>query len=72
MAIMVFLPAAGLRQDEDVVEYGAYGCYWSSSFYTINPTGGWSIDFTQLFVVSNGIARETGRSIRPVHAVISY
>ena len=42
---------------------GLLSCYWSSSFYTVNPTGGWSIDFTQSYVISNGIARETGRSI---------
>ncbi len=64
----IFLPAAGLRSDNDLRGEGNYGYYWSSSLYTTSP------DWAQFVCISERMVdvkdayenRCTGLSIRPV------
>ena len=65
----LFLPAAGDRNDESVLNLvGVIGYYWSNSLYTDNPDLAW--DF---WLASNGCgvsrnSRVIGLSVRAVHS----
>lgn len=41
----IFLPAGGNRWNSELVYDGSEGYYWSSSLYTDNPNGAWSLYF---------------------------
>lgn len=61
----IFLPAAGVRDDEF---YGdrEFGVYWSSSLYTDDPYFAWYFHFySDGYDISEG-GRDIGQSVRPV------
>ena len=66
----IFVPAAGYREDSELLDAGSWGGYWSSSLYTA------SSDFARLLRVdSDGNVwyydgRYSGYSVRPVYADI--
>ena len=63
----IFLPAAGYRSGTGLSGVGSFGSCLSSSLYTGNPSGAWSLDFD-----SDGVNRYdygnrgNGFSVRPV------
>lgn len=63
----IFLPAAGYRNDTDIINVGAYGYYWSSSLDTDNPNNAWNMSFYSVSVNRNNYSRFRGRAIRPVY-----
>ena len=63
----IFLPAAGLRGGPNLNTAGSYGYYWSSSLYSVIPTGAYYVFFSSGTVLrSSGDYRSYGRSVRPV------
>ena len=62
----IFLPAAGYRSDDDLLNAGYYGYYWSSSLYAGSPYDAWYVDFGSDSVSGVGNDRCYGRSVRPV------
>ena len=62
----IFLPAAGLRND-NLRNVGSYGFYWSSSLYTDDPGYAWDEHFYSGNVYRGTISsRFYGLSVRPV------
>lgn len=62
----IFLPAAGLRDDSNLLNAGSYGYYWSSSLNTGNPSGAWYVSFYSDSVNRSSSFRFDGFSVRPV------
>lgn len=63
----IFLPVAGCYSDNDIDYAGIYGCYWSSSLFTVDPFSACYL----IFGLSNGAqandnTRHYGQSVRPV------
>jgi len=64
----LFLPAAGYRWVDVLLDAGSYGDYWSSSLYTGDPSGAWYFDFgSGGYDVSSG-SRSHGFTVRPVRS----
>jgi hypothetical protein len=62
----IFFPATGDFTGEDLYGYNEYGCYWSSSFYTINIKYAWYLYFDKKEQNSSFYYRFDGYPIRPV------
>ena len=62
----IFLPAAGCRGDDDLINPGNGGYYWSSSLYTDSPNYAWYVYFRSDNVLRLSNARYYGRSVRPI------
>ncbi len=62
----IFLPAAGLRQNDELYYDGLNGDYWSSSLEESSPHDAWDLDFYSGGVFVYGYYRGPGRSVRPV------
>ncbi len=60
----IFLPAAG--KDDDAVDKGIIGNYWSSSLYPTSSYSAYATSFGSSLVYRNGVPRYHGCSIRPV------
>ncbi len=64
----VFLPAAGYRLgDASVFDQGSYGYYLSSSLFSDDPFGSWSMDFISTDARMSGNYRYCGQSVRAVY-----
>lgn len=64
----IFLPAAGRRYDDGIVEAGNYGTYWSSSLYSDSPFCAWDLNFYSNRMYLDGGGRYLGFTIRPVRS----
>ena len=62
----LFLPAAGYRWDGELNNAGSYGCYWSSSLYTSDPSYAWSFAFNAGNTGMSCDGRYDGQSVRAV------
>ena len=62
----IFLPAAGYRDDSDLLDAGSLGLYWSSTQYPSDTYGAYLLYFGSGFVDWNLSRRYYGRSVRPV------
>ena len=62
----IFLPAAGYRYFDGLVDAGYYGYYWSSSLNTDYPGRAWLAYFSSVNVCRDDY-RFYGHSVRPVH-----
>ena len=62
----IFLPAAGFRFIDPLLNAGYYGLYWSSSLYTDYPYNAWCVNFGSDNVSRGNDGRDYGRSVRPV------
>ena len=62
----IFLPAAGYRYYDDLLDAGSYGYYWSSSLYADGPSCAWFVYFVSDHVDRGDNGRFYGRSVRPV------
>ena len=60
----IFLPAAGCRRDDGLVDAGRSGYYWSSSLYY--PYNAWYVGFDSGDVSRGSSYRCYGLSVRPV------
>jgi len=62
----IFLPAAGFRRDNNLVDVGN-GLYWSSTLDESCPTDAWDLDFSDDYVATDyNDHRHYGHSVRPV------
>jgi len=64
----LFLPAAGYRWYDGLVEAGKYGDYWSSSLYTDGPNDAWDFNFDSYGTYVSNYNRLLGRSVRAVRS----
>ena len=65
----LFLPAAGCRWDDDLINAGSVGYYWSSSLYTDYPGDAWCCGFDSGYSDNMGsISRSNGLSVRAVRS----
>ena len=62
----IFLPATGVRDNDDLYDAGSYGDYRSSSLYTDNPNDAWSVVFHSDYVDMYDCDRYYGQAVRPV------
>lgn len=70
----IFLPAAGLREEDDLYGNGTYGRYWSSSLFVYPPghfdDQAWYVNFSYEYIPDSSMAtqwyRYWGLSIRAV------
>ena len=62
----IFLPAAGNRSSDDLINAGNGGYYWSSSLNTDHPNYVWYVYFRSDNVGRNDGSRYYGCSVRPV------
>ena len=62
----IFLPAAGYRNDNSLLNAGGYGYYRSSSLSTVSPYGAWDVAFRSDYVIGSSSSRCHGHSVRPV------
>ena len=62
----IFLPAAGCRDDVDLLYVGSSGYYWSSSLNTDFPYNAFNVYFDSSYVFRYYPDRYYGLSIRPV------
>ena len=62
----IFLPAAGCRRNDDLIDAGDYGYYWSSSLDTGGPYYAWYVFFSSGLVNRGYYSRYFGPSVRPV------
>lgn len=62
----IFLPAAGIRWDDELRNAGSYGNYWSSTLYEPDPGFAYGLGFYSDFAYWGGDYRFHGRSVRPV------
>ena len=66
---VLFLPAAGIRWDDDLNYVGSSGYYWSSSLYTGSPDGAWYFSFSSdNFGMYYYYGRNHGQSVRAVRS----
>ena len=65
----LFLPAVGGRWDDELVDVGDYGSYWSSSLDTDDPGRAWYFYFySDNYGMYYNARRGCGRSVRPVRS----
>ncbi len=65
----LFLPAAGGRWGDELVDVGDYGSYWSSSLDTDDPGRAWYFYFySDNYGMYYNARRGCGRSVRPVRS----
>ena len=62
----IFLPAAGVRRGTELIDYGIFGGYWSSSLVTDSPENALRIGFHEEAISRYSYYRSSGMSIRPV------
>lgn len=62
----IFLPAAGARDESDLVKVGTNGYYWSSSLSAGDPAGALSADFYSGVHRKSSYYRYYGFPVRPV------
>ena len=62
----IFLPAAGIRHNADLINAGSYGYYWSSSLYESYSDNARYVYFDSGGVYRNGGNRYFGQSVRSV------
>ena len=64
----IFLPAAGIRLDNDLYYADSFGYYWSSSLKLDDIADAWKLDFSQdsYSMDDYNLRRRCGRSVRPV------
>lgn len=62
----IFLPAAGQRCYNTLIETGTNGCYWSSSLYSISPSNSNMTYFTNDVITVSYFGRYVGLPVRPV------
>ena len=62
----IFLPAAGYRRSDGLVDAGYGGYYWSSSLYTDGLDDAWRVYFCSDYVHRYEGGRDYGLSVRPV------
>lgn len=62
----LFLPAAGIRVNNDIRMRGEYGCCWSCSLLPTNSSEAFYLNFSSVNIDSYKDSRYYGRSIRPV------
>ncbi len=65
----IFLPAAGRRGNNEFVDVGEVGAYWSSSLNAHVPKSAWGLFFVEtegLYAMADGFYRFSGLSVRPV------
>ena len=61
----IFLPAAGVRNNNEIYDSGKYGYYWSSSIY-YDSSYSYIINFYSEYHYIRHGNRYNGRSVRPV------
>ena len=61
----IFLPAAGYRLDDYLIDAGSFGCYWSSSLDPYYDSDACSLYFSFGYL-GWGVGRYYGRSVRAV------
>jgi retron-type reverse transcriptase len=64
--VVLFLPAAGYRNDGSLNNAGSNGNYWSSSLNTDNPNNAWNLNFNSDNCNMNNNNRYYGQSVRAV------
>ena len=62
----IFLPAAGLRNSDDVIDIGLRGRYWCSSIVEESSKIAWTMVFTSSNKQKSYDHRHSGLSVRPV------
>lgn len=62
---VVFLPAAGRRNDDEVWDVGSYGWYWSSS--ALSERKALSLYFEEDYLGTQSANRSTGCAVRLVY-----
>ncbi|MBO5626288.1 MAG: hypothetical protein J5953_10925 [Prevotella sp.] len=62
----IFLPAAGIRRNEDLDYAGSEGFYWSSTLNESHTNCAWYLYFYSWVVDTAYDGRFDGRSVRPV------
>lgn len=63
----IFLPAAGVRYNDDLYDAGSYGDYWSSSLYMGYPYIAWIMLFYSDYMYMDNYYLYYGMPIRPVY-----
>ena len=63
---LVFLPAAGYRNDTSLNNAGSWGNYWSRTLNTNNANNAYNLNFNSGNVNWNNNNRYNGQSVRPV------
>ena len=61
----IFLPAAGLRDSDDLYYVGSVGCYWGSALFPDDPLGAYGMLFDSGYF-ERYFCRFYGLSVRPV------
>lgn len=64
----LFLPATGLRWDNEFDAVGSGGYYWSSSLFTNDPRSAWQLGFESIGYYINAEYRNCGSTVRPVRS----
>ena len=62
----IFLPAAGYRREDGLINAGSNGVYWSSSLNVGSSTYAWRVYFGSSHVSGYDYFRYNGQSVRPV------
>lgn len=62
----IFLPAAGFRSSDRLLNAGSFGFFWLSSLYTDFPNNAWLVYFDSDYVYRFSYNRFIGQSVRPV------
>ncbi|MBP1531610.1 MAG: hypothetical protein ILA39_05740 [Bacteroidaceae bacterium] len=65
---VIFLPAAGYRDDSSLNYAGSYGVCWSRTLYSDYPRSAWYLGFLSSNVDMRSYYRYHGRSVRPVRS----
>ena len=65
---LIFLPAAGYRNNTNVNNQGSNGNYWSSSLNADNPNNAWNLNFNSDDANMNNNNRYNGYSVRAVQS----
>ena len=63
---IIFLPAAGYRSYDCLIDVGSFGYYWSSSLNAGGPYRAYQFPFSSGLVIADGYRRYSGRPVRPV------
>lgn len=67
-AHLIFLPAAGNRNNTNVNNQGSNGNYWSSTLNSDNPNNAWNLNFNSDNANVNNNNRYNGYTVRPVQS----
>lgn len=62
----IFLPAAGIKREMELRDFGNLGAYWSSSLVIDSPDNAWRLGFSESAIGSYAYYRSSGLTIRPV------